>query len=181
MKKLSREKKLTGTIIMREIMGEDQKGNYQSNVFNNEQLYWYFPEIIYPAEWKKRYWSVKSMETAETATTKWRKIMRRVIAISNQKGGVGKPPQPWILNWTLPDRERKCCLIDADPQESDSKSWLCRTGWNRNYTTSNYDGYYQWKEFEITDYGILHHKENVDPLRKILNYLHTEVNGKRDE
>ena len=43
MKKLSREKKLTGT-KMREIMGEIKKGEITRVMFNNEQLYRYFPK-----------------------------------------------------------------------------------------------------------------------------------------
>ena len=52
MKKLSREKKLTGT-KMREIMGEIKKGAITRVMFNNEQLYRYFPKSYTPAEMKE--------------------------------------------------------------------------------------------------------------------------------
>ena len=52
MKKLSREKKLTGT-KMREIMGEIKKGEIIRVMFNNEQLYRYFPKSYTPAEMKE--------------------------------------------------------------------------------------------------------------------------------
>ena len=52
MKKLSREKKLTGT-KMREIMGEIKKGEITRVMFNNEQLYRYFPKSYTLAEMKE--------------------------------------------------------------------------------------------------------------------------------
>ena len=51
-KKLSREKKLTGT-KMREIMVEIKKGEITRVMFNNEQLYRYFPKSYTPAEMKE--------------------------------------------------------------------------------------------------------------------------------
>ena len=67
MKKLSREKKLTGT-KMREIMGEIKKGEITRVMFNNEQLYRYFPKSYTPAEMKEEILSMlnqwKSQKTA---------------------------------------------------------------------------------------------------------------------
>ena len=57
MKKLSREKKLTGT-KMREIMGEIKKGEITRVMFNNEQLYRYFPKSYTPAEMKEEILSI---------------------------------------------------------------------------------------------------------------------------
>ncbi len=56
-KKLSREKKLTGT-KMREIMGEIKKGEITRVMFNNEQLYRYFPKSYTPAEMKEEILSI---------------------------------------------------------------------------------------------------------------------------
>ena len=57
MKKLSREKKLTGT-KMREIMGEIKKGEITRVMFNNEQLYRYFPKLYTPTEMKEEILSI---------------------------------------------------------------------------------------------------------------------------
>ena len=52
MKKLIREKKLTVT-KMREIMDKIKKGAITRVMFNNEQLYRYFPKSYTPAEMKE--------------------------------------------------------------------------------------------------------------------------------
>lgn len=52
MKKLSQEKKLTED-KMKEILGEIKKGEIKRVMFNNEQLYRYFPKTYTPAEMKE--------------------------------------------------------------------------------------------------------------------------------
>ena len=99
-----------------------------------------------------------------------------VIAIANQKGGVGKTTTAFSLGVALANNDKKVLVVDADPQA--------------NLTT--YMGFYDEDNIPITlstlieryidgedikpEESILHHKEHIDLIPSNLNLSMTENN-----
>ena len=77
----------------------------------------------------------------------------KVIAITNQKGGVGKTTTTFNLGVALAKQGKKVLIVDVDPQS--------------NLTT--YAGWYNNDEKIKIKENILHHKENIDLIPSSLN------------
>ena len=99
----------------------------------------------------------------------------KIIAIANQKGGVGKTTTTFSLGVALANNNKKVLVVDADPQA--------------NLTT--YMGYYDEDNIPVTlstlidryiqdedikpDEAILHHNENIDLIPSNLSLSMTEA------
>lgn len=101
--------------------------------------------------------------------------MCKVIAVTNQKGGVGKTTTTVNLGAGLAESGKKVLLVDSDPQASLTVSLGYKEPDGIDHTLSRILEMVVNDEAIEDGYGIIHHKENLDLLPSNIELASAEV------